>query len=163
MHRLSIATALTGLAVLAAVSLRPGSAAAQAPAEMKLTIAVAGQTQTLRGTGQCGHEPRGWIYGKAAQLWMASYGQPATQVSLTYWRLAAAGAGDQFSLSVQSGRKHHRISTVKGGKPAGSGRSTFQPTALGGRFEITGTSAEGAPVHATIECARFGSIAAEGG
>ncbi len=163
MSRSLFTAALFGL-VVAAVTARPWPAAAQIPAEMKVTLTVAGRTETLRGTGQCGHEPQGWIYGKAARLWTARYSQATgSEVSLTYWRLAAAGAGDQFSLSVERGRKRHQISTVRGGQLAGSGRSTFQPTALGGRFEITGTAADGAAVRATIECARFGTIVAEGG
>lgn len=156
--------ALFGLALTAAAAIRPRPAIAQEPAEMKLTLTVAGRTETLRGTGQCGHEPQGWIYGKAARLWTAEYRQGnSSDVSLTYWRPKAEGAADQFSLSVDRGRKRHRISTVRGGQLAGSGRSTFHPTALGGRFEITGTAADGAAVHATIECARFGTIVAEGG
>ncbi len=130
---------------------------------MKVTIAAPGQSQTLRGTGECGHEPHGWIYGKAAQLWLARFNQPNTSLSLSYWRPAAARAADMFSLSVQSGRKSRQISTVAGGKSRGSGRSTFQPTAVGGRFDITGTAADGAAVHVTIECAHFGPIVAEGG
>ncbi len=131
---------------------------------MKLTLTVAGRTETFRGTGQCGHEPRGWIYGKAARLWTAEYRQAdASDISLTYWRPAAAGVADQFSLSVERGRKRHQINTVRGGRLVGSGRSSFQPTATGGRFEITGTAADGAAVRATIECARFGTIVAEGG
>lgn len=164
MPRSTMTTALSGLLVLAALGAGSRPAAAQEPAEMTVTVTVAGQTQTLRGQGQCGHEPRAWIYGKAAQLWSARYGQPGRlQVDLTYWRPAAGGAADQFSLSVQSGRKYHQIRTVRGGRLEGSGRSTFQPTALGGRFVITGKAADGAALQATIECARFGSIHAEGG
>lgn len=163
MSRSFLTAALLGLASMAVVA-RPDPASAQTAAEMKLTVTVAGRTETLRGRGLCGHEPRAWIYGRAARLWTASYGEAtASSVSLTYWRPAAAGEADQFSLSVQNGRKLHRIATVRGGQLVGSGSSSFRPTAVGGRFEITGTTADGAALHATIECARFGTIAAEGG
>ncbi len=143
-----------------------GPALAQSPVPMKLTVAVAGQTRTVRGSGECKHEPRGWIYGKPAALWMAEYagdraGTP--HVSLTYWRPAAGAAPDQFQLSVSGGGKTHRINTVRGGTPAGSGASSFRPTATGGRFEIRGTAQDGTALQATIECARFGGIVAEGG
>jgi hypothetical protein len=36
------------------------------------------------------------------------------------------------------------------------------PTALGGRFDISGTTQDGTSLQATIECARFGRIVAEG-
>lgn len=163
MFGISTSTALLGLAVLAVAGLRPARVVAQTPAEMKLTLSVGGRTQTLRGMGLCGHEPKAWIWGKAARLWTADFRQAAaTQVSLTYWRPAAAGQADLFSLSVHNGRKQHFINTT-GSRPVGTGRSTFQPTGFGGRFDVTGSTAEKTPVHVTIECARFGTIAAEGG
>ena len=77
--------------------------------------------------------------------------------------LAAAGAGAQFTLSVRSGRTQHLINTVQGSAPAGSGRVTLRPTALGGRFDVQGTAADGTTLQVTIECARFGGMYAEGG
>ena len=164
MSTTSIRAALVGLAALLAALADFSPAAAQAPAPMKLTITVAGRSQTLRGTGQCGHEPRAWIHGKSAALWLADYAAaPATPgVSLSYWRLGAGG-GDQFSLNISKNRTRHTISTIVGQPQAGSGQSSFRATALGGRFEIKGTAQDGAPVEVTIECARFGGIYAEGG
>ncbi len=164
MNAKQIRAGLSSLALLAAAALTTMPAAAQAPAPMKLTVVVAGRTQTLRGAGKCGYEPNGYIYGRAAALWSVDYdaaGQPS--VSLSFWRHKAAGAGDQFSLSVSSGKAQHVIDTVKGSTPAGSGRATFRPTALGGRFEIQGKASDGTPLQVTIECARFGGIYAEGG
>ena len=137
---------------------------AQQPVPMKVTITVGGRTETLRGTGRCGHEPRAWLYDAAAALWLAEYtGEAqAPRVSLRYWRFSADG-GVQFSLAVNGRSATHRINTVRGGKVQGSGRATFQPTAQGGRFQITGKAQNGASLQATIECARFGGITAEGG
>jgi hypothetical protein len=107
------------------------------------------------------------LYGSSAALWLAEYagasGASSRHLSLSYWRLTAATEGEQFSLAVQGKAAAHRISTVKGGKPEGSGRLTFRPTALGGRFEIAGKAHDGANLQVTIECARFGGITAEGG
>lgn len=154
---------LIGLALLAGAPFLAGPVAAQAPSPVKLTLVVAGRSETVRGTGSCGHEPRAWIYGRAAALWSVEYaaaGQPS--VHLSFWRHAAAG-GDQFALSVSNGKRHHQINTVKGSTPAGSGKATFRATALGGRFEIQGKAADGTALQVTIECARFGGIYAEGG
>lgn len=159
------APGLFGTVVLALVGLAaPGAAQSSVP--VKVTLTVAGQTQTLRGTGECKHEAQASIYGRRALLWMAGYRGTAAsgpQVSLTYWRPKDAGGPDEFQLSVSRGRKTHRINTVRGGTPAGSGQGSFRPTALGGRFEIRGTAQDGAALQATIECARFGGIVAEGG
>ena len=139
-------------------------AQAQTEVPVKVTVTVGGRTETLRGNGNCGHEPRASIYGVAAALWMADYaGEGSQSVMLRHWRPAAAGAEEQFRFSVQSGSKAHRISTIKGGKLEGSGRSTFRPTAQGGRFEIVGKDQNGAPLQATVECARFTGINAVAG
>jgi len=138
-------------------------ARAQAKAPVKVTVTVGGRTETLRGTGQCGYEPQGFIYDTKAKLWMADYGEDDRQVMLSYWRPVMVDTGDQFTLLVQRGSTTHRISTVQGGELEGSGRSKFQPTAQGGRFEINGKDQTGAALSVTIECARFGPISAVGG
>lgn len=152
--------------VLVAASAGFSAASAQAPVPVKVTVTVAGRTDTLRGTGQCGHEPNAFIYGAPAALWRVEYAGTGAgpRVSLSYWRFGGAGAGEpQFSLAVDGKKARHRISTVEGGKLQGSGRATFRPTASGGRFEIVGKAQNGAALQATIECARFGGIYAEGG
>src|SRR5512145_1122588 len=123
----------------AGLTMSPTAARAQQPVPMKVTVTVGGKTETLRGTGRCGHEPRAWLHDRAAALWLAEYlnGAQARRVSLSYWRFAT-GDEVQFSLAVHGKTAAHRISTVKGGKLVGSGRATFQPTAQGGRFQIAG-------------------------
>lgn len=160
----STAAVLALVLVAAGLTMSPASARAQQPVPMKVTVTVGGKTETLRGTGQCGHEPRASLYGAAAALWLAEYtgGAQAPRVSLSYWRFAG-GDEVQFRLAVHRQSATHRISTVKRGKLEGSGRGTFQPTALGGRFQIAGKTQNGAPLQATIECARFDGITAEGG
>ena len=167
MHRYAAKAVILGLVLGAAglaTSPAPAPAQAQAPAPMKVTLTVGGRTETLRGPGRCGKEPGAWLHGAAAALWTAEYtGEgDGPWVSLSYWRLAA-GETSQFSLTIEGETAVHRISTVEGGTLEGSGRVTFQPTALGGRFEIAGRAQDGARLEVSIECARFGAIAAEGG
>jgi len=158
--RRSVLALLLGLA---------GAAAAPPPAlsqsvPMKVTLRVGGRTDTLRGNGSCAHEQHASLYGANAALWSADYAGPGgnPRLSLTYWHFAADGAV-QFSFAVHGKSAGHRISTVKGGKLEGSGRATYRATATGGRFEIAGKAQDGVPLQATIECARFGGIYAEGG
>lgn len=166
MHVDASPAAVLGLVLgAAALTMSPVRALAQRTVPMKVTVTIGGRTETLRGTGRCAHEPRASLYGAAAALWLVEYtGQgQAPRVSLTFWRFAA---GDEvlFRLAVDGSKgAHHNISTVKGARLEGSGRGTFQPTAEGGRFLIAGKTQNGAPLQATIECARFDGIAAEGG
>lgn len=165
MHVNALPAVALGLVLsAAALTLTPALVFVQRPVPMKVTVTIGGKTETLRGTGQCGHEPRASLYGAAAALWLAEYdgGAQAPRVSLSYWRFAG-GDEVQFRLAVHGKSATHRISTVKRGKLEGSGRGTFQPTALGGRFQIAGKTQNGAPLQATIECARFDGITAEGG
>jgi hypothetical protein len=165
MHVDASPAVVLGLVLGAAVlTMPPVPAHTQRPVPMKVTVTIGGKTETLRGTGRCAHEPRASLYGAAAALWLAEYsgGAQGPRVSLRFWRFAA---GDEvlFSLAVDGRKGAHRISTVKGRKLEGSGRGTFQPTAQGGRFQITGKAQNGAALKATIECARFDGITAEGG
>lgn len=150
------------VATLSLFALAAAAAAQSVP--VKLTLVVAGASQTLRGTGQCRHEPQASIYGTRAQLWMAEFAEgEGPRVTLTFWQPRSAGAASQFQLQITRRGRTHRINTVQGSTPAGSGTAEFRPTALGGRFIISGTAQDGAALQATIECARFGGIVAEGG
>jgi len=161
-YRPGAAAYALALGILGA-ALSPGQAQAQANVPVKVTVTVGGRTETLRGTGQCGHEPHASIYDLNASLWTVDYSEGDLQVALSYWRPVEADAGDQFTLLVLRGSNTHRISTVRGGEQEGSGLSKFHPTAQGGLFEISGKDQPGAELSVTVECARFGPIAAVGG
>ena len=163
MNTSSIRAALAQVGMIAAAAAALSSPVRAQAAPVKMAVTVAGKTQEVRGTGQCGHEPQASIYGTRAALWLIEYHNGASRISLSYWRPKATGAEDQFQLSVTRGSASHVISTVKSGNPTGSGRSTFRATATGGRFEVSGKAGDGAPLQVTIECARFGGITAEGG
>lgn len=143
------------------IALVPAPARAQTKVPVKLTVTVGSRTESLRGTGECGHEPRAFLDGAEASLWMASYSQGSRHVALSYWRMGRGA--DQFTLFVTSGNAPHQISTLKSSEPLGTGKLSFQPTAQGGRFEIKGKDQTGSALSASIECARFGRIIAEGG
>lgn len=163
MNTHSVATACAWLGIVAVATAAFATPARAQAVPVKVTVTIAGKTQAFSGTGQCGHEPQASIYGMRAALWLVEYDSGKSRVSLSYWRPKAAGAKDQFQLSATRAGATHVISTVKGGTPAGSGRSTFRPTATGGRFEVSGKAGDGTPLQVTIECARFGGITAEGG
>jgi hypothetical protein len=164
MHVKASTAVVLGLVLGAAgLTMSPAAARAQQPVPMKVTVTVGGKTETLRGTGRCGHEPRAWLHDRSAALWLAEYphGAQARRVSLSYWRFAT-GDEVQFSLAVHGKTAAHRISTVKG--KAGGFRPRDVPAdGARGRFQIAGKAQNGASLQATIECARFGAIAAEGG
>ena len=163
MNTTSMRAALAQVGMIAAATAALSSPARAQAAPVKMSVTIAGKTQELRGTGRCGHEPQASIYGTRAALWLIGYQNGESRISLSYWRPKATGAEDQFQLSVTRGSASHVISTVKRGSPTGSGRSTFRPTATGGRFEVSGKAGDGASLQVTIECARFGGITAEGG
>jgi hypothetical protein len=163
MNTRSIRVALAQVGLFAAAGAALSSPVRAQAAPVKMAVTVAGKTQEVRGTGRCGHEPQASIYGTRAALWLIEYRNGVSRISLSYWRPKDTAAEDQFQLSVTRGSASHVISTVKGGSPTGSGRSTFRPTATGGRFEVSGKAGDGVPLQVTIECARFGGITAEGG
>lgn len=163
MNAKSTRAALAWLGLLAVAAAAIPSPVRTQSVPVKVTVTIAGKTQALRGTGQCRHEPQASIYTRPAALWLVEYDGGESRVSLSYWRPKTAGAEDQFQLSVTRAGATHVISTVKGGTPAGSGRSTFRATAMGGRFDVNGKDGGGSPLQVTIECARFGGITAEGG
>jgi hypothetical protein len=55
------------------------------------------------------------------------------------------------------------ISTVRGGKPNGSGTATFEPAGKGGTFKIQAKTADGTVVAGSIKCDGFLPHFAEGG
>ena len=142
------------------------SVATGAPGEVPLKIElIAGDDRAeLSGMGRCTHATDASIYGTPAALWQVQDSDTGQirYATLTVWRPASGGA-DQFSLSIASGDRDHRISTVKGGELAGSGSVAMHPMGAGAHFEVVGTDAEGRSVRASFHCERFTEHVAEGG
>ena len=143
-----------------------GTVATGAPGEVPLKIELSAGSDRAEssGMGRCTHAKEASIYGVPAALWQVQ-DSDAGQIryaTLTLWR-PASGDADQFSLSIASGDRDHRISTVKGGELAGSGSVTMHPMGAGTHFEVVGTDAEGRSVRASFHCERFTEHVAEGG
>jgi hypothetical protein len=125
-----------------------------------LTIALTTDGETVRsgGAGACDHTDSGSIHGVAAAQWRVEYSDPEgpiEHVGLTVWRPRSGEGPDQFSLIVQTEGRSHRIDTVQGGDPVGSGRVTVEPGGEGGNFEVEGRDAEGVAIRLLATCARF--------
>ncbi|MFN2398482.1 MAG: hypothetical protein ABR543_07545 [Gemmatimonadaceae bacterium] len=136
--------------------------------QVPITIAlnVGGKSYRAKGLGECKHAPEAYIYSVAAAMWSVQYNSSNTtprNLSLTMWRPASGDAPPQLTIAVNTGSMSHHISTVKGGKIAGAGTVTMQPKNTGGRFEISGKSANGTAIRGTIDCGRFTPAIAEGG
>jgi hypothetical protein len=142
------------------------SVATGAPGEvpLKIELSTGGERAELTGMGRCTHAKEASIYGVPAALWQIQDSDTGEigHASLTLWRPASGGA-DQFTMSIASGDRDHRISTVKGGEIVGSGTVTMHPTGAGAHFEVVGTDADGRSVRATFQCERFTEHMAEGG
>lgn len=144
---------------------RPAAARAN---QVNITIAltVDGKSYRATGLGECTHAPVASIYKVMAAKWSVQYnsnGSTPKNLSLTMWRPISGKALPQLSISVNTGSASHHVSTVKGGKLAGGGTITMQPKGAGGRFDISGKSADGKAIRGTIECDRFTPAMAEGG
>lgn len=159
---------LAGLSTLVFV-LPVGAAHAQRRADqVPITIAltVGGKSYRATGLGECKHAPQASIYNVAAAMWSVQYSSNNStprNLSLTMWRPMRGDAPPQLTLAVNTGAASQSISTVKGGRIAGGGSVTMQPKGTGGRFEISGKSANGTALRGTIDCARFTRAKAEGG
>lgn len=136
-----------------------GSAAAQA-VDHTVTVSakIDGKAYQVSGPGSCKH------FGQNPDFptWMAHYSNPEEsplRVDLTYGR--NKGSADRLSLTLGTGDASHEINSLIPGK--GAGTVTMQPAGPGGRFEVKGKNAKGAPIEVSIACATFQQIEAEGG
>lgn len=149
---------------------RPASAVVEpvAPAgdvPMTLSVAVGVQTHAASGTGECRHADPASIYDMPSSMWTVRFrgGGPIERLHLTVWR-PKSGGPDQLGLRVQTVSGEHEIDTVAGdGETSGSATATIEPDGQGGRMEVEGRDADGVPIRATIDCARFDGVESVGG
>ena len=123
-----------------------------------LDLKIGSEALQGSGAGRCTHAAAASIYDVRAQMWTAAYEANGKPVQLTFWR-PMDKSPDMFGL--QASRVN--ISTVRGGKPSGSGTVTFEPAGKGGVFKVQATAADGAAVAGTIKCDGFLPHVAEGG
>jgi hypothetical protein len=69
----------------------------------------------------------------------------------------------QITFGLSTGSKTQRIATVKATAMAGAGTVRLTKRGAGGRFEITGTTADGSQVRGYIECEKFAAPMPVGG
>lgn len=140
--------------------------AEEAEPGISLSAKVGGRTLETRHEGECKHAAQAYIYGTRSAMWMVTARRAGEiqQMRLTAWRPQAGGA-DQLNLRLRlSSGGEYDIDTVTGdGSVAGSAKVTVEPRGEGGRLVVDGRTADGTPLHLTIDCARFAGIEAEGG
>lgn len=167
----AVGLALCGAVLFASVAAaqspirRTPGAPADDEVGMNIALQVGGATYQFSGRGECGHEPKGYIYATPAKMWTVRQSEGPRSVTLTFWSPASGGA-DMFNLYVTSGGKSHQTNTVTGkdaGPTKGSGTVTFAPAGTGGVFTVNATAASGAKISGTIKCDAFRAIVAEGG
>jgi hypothetical protein len=164
----AVGLAVCGTVLVASVAAAQRQIPPPSPAKkvvVEITLQAGRESYRFSGPAECGHEPKGYIYMLAAQLWRVDQSDGARAVSLTFWR-PANGSHDMFTIYVRGGGKRFEASTVKtdqGGSLKGSGEVTFASASPGGTFTVNATAANGAKISGTITCSGFGAIVAEGG
>lgn len=144
---------------------RSASAAAAGDVPMNLSVSVGGQTHGASGSGECRHADPASIYDMPSSMWTVRFrgAGPIERLHLTVWR-PKSGGPDQLGLRLRTASGEHEIDTVAGdGETAGSAAVTIEPDGKGGRLAVEGRDADGVPIRATIDCARFDGVEAVGG
>ena len=133
---------------------------------LALSARIDGKGYEAAGQGSCKHTPDASIYDLPAALWLIQYGNPSggeiKQLNLTLWK-PKDGSSDQVSLSLETGRSSHRISSGGKAQPAGSATVTVSPLGSDGRLDLKGKDVEGRKIELTVNCPVFAGIEAEGG
>lgn len=134
----------------------------------RVTVRIDGRDYAFAGAARCMHAPRAALFDKPGKNWSVQVqptgGSGLRSLALTLWRFDDAAARQAFTLHVQADAASHRISTVQGDTGHGDGTVTLATQAGGGgRIELTGRTAKGTPIKATIDCARFTAPYAVGG
>lgn len=155
LSRLAIATScavLTSAVALSAhVPLQPPGAV-----NVQVNLAVGGVALAAGSGGECNHSAGASIYEAPGQMWAARQQGSNSSVNVTLWRLARGG--DMFTLSVTTGGKTHRVSTLTVGPAAdrrGSGTTTIVARGKGGQFTINAVADTGVTIAGTIVCSAF--------
>ena len=124
--------------------------------KVTLALAVGRQQYNETGLGRCTYTPTASIYNTLAAMWNVEYAPSGSRsLTMTVWRPLAGDTTPQLNLYIGDGPTRYRIATVKGSELLGKGSVQIIKHREGGRFEITGSSAEGAAVRGSITCEKF--------
>jgi len=89
--------------------------------------------------------------------------KPQWRFTLEIRPAAASGSYDQFVFSLHDAKVSGTVQQIAGAQRMGRGTVRVTPHGSGARFDVAGTTKEGQPVRATIDCSRFQGSEAAGG
>jgi hypothetical protein len=137
---------------------------AEDSSRVTLALAVGGQRFDEVTRGRCVHAPRASIFNTLSSMWMVNYAPaPGRSIALTVWRPMTGDTTPQINFNVSTGGKSQRIETVRAAEIVGKGSVRITKRGAGGRFDIVGTTGDGATVRGSIECEKFAAPAPVGG
>jgi len=163
--------ALVSLGAVASAQItvrRPTVARGDDEDKTKVTFSLTVGKQRFDETTQakCTHAPMASIYNTLAKMWSVEYPTGSKKsLHLTVWQPVRGDTTPQITFYAYDNGKNQEISTVKagGGATKGSGTITITKHGAGGRFDISGTTADGAKVSGSIDCEKFAAPMAVGG
>lgn len=159
---------LTGTGTASRAQVRRQPAPQGLPAEdstrVTLALAVGNVRFDEAKKGRCTHAPAASIYNTLAAMWSVEVEPSAGRsFSLTVWQPMRGDSTPQMNFALSGNRKMQRIATVKATTMVGKGSVRLTTRGAGGRFEITGTTGDGAAVKGYVDCEKFSPAIAEGG
>jgi hypothetical protein len=171
-RRFFLATAaIASLSTLASAQVtvrRPTMARGDDEEKTKVTFSVSVGKQKFDETTQarCTHAPMASIYNTLAKMWSVEYPSERNKsLHLTVWQPMRGDTTPQITFYAGGDGKSQEITTVKasGGATKGTGTVAITKHGAGGRFDINGTTADGAKVSGSIDCEKFAAPMAVGG
>lgn len=165
------AAAIVSLSTLASAQVtvrRPTIARGDEEEKTKVTFSITVGKQKFDETTQakCTHAPTASIYNTLAKMWSVEYPSERNKsLHLTVWQPIRGDTTPQITFYASGDGKSQEIMTVKAGGGATKGTGTIAITkhGPGGRFDISGTTADGAKVSGSIDCEKFAAPIAVGG
>ena len=170
-RRIVIASlALVGISALSHAQVRARrpmdvrGAGAEESTKVTLALAVGAKRYEQTKVGRCTYTPTASIYNTLAAMWsVQSAVSSNSSLAMTVWRPVRGDTTAQLNFNVNEGSTRQRIATVKGGEILGSGTVQVTKRGPGGRFEISGKTAEGASISGHIDCEKFAAPMPVGG
>jgi hypothetical protein len=171
-QRFCLATiAIASVSTLASAQVtvrRPNMARGDDEDKTKVTFSLTVGKQKFDETTQakCTHAPMASIYNTLAKMWSVEYPTERDRsLHLTVWQPMRGDTTPQITFYAGGEGKSQEITTVKAGGRAtkGSGTVTITKHGAGGRFDLNGTTADGAKLSGSIDCEKFAAPMAVGG
>lgn len=147
------------------VSRRAPTAGQKATVQATIALRAGRQAYDFSGQAQCRHAPQASIYDINAEMWSVEQNEAGKRLNMTVWK-PKDGSQAMLNLTLSTGGKEARVSTVKAPKQAastGSGTVTFAAEGKGGTFTINASTQSGEKVSGTVKCDAFTPLVAEGG